>query len=91
MPTVTLFPGHKLLLEKADVFVDADKAKEIQASVYNDLTRLRTFGFVACRDVIAANYANDPLVMELLKEYEALRSKADAITSHANTWFSQFQ
>lgn len=91
MPTVTFFPGHKLLLEKINILVDADKAKEIQAHVNHDLSRLRNFGFLACRDVFAANYANDPLVMELLKEYEALRSKADAITSHANTWTSHFQ
>lgn len=70
MTQPSFFPGNNLLLEKTLITTDRSDASAIQLQVGSDLTTMKTFKFKIWRPVIASRYAADPLVMELLHQFE---------------------
>lgn len=82
-PRTFFFPGNNLLLEKTVISTTCDDAKDVQLQVGSDLTTMRTFGFDVWRSIIASRYAADPLVTELLKNYERLYEATRGTHRHA--------
>lgn len=66
----SFFPGNNLLLKKTTIHSTVSEAKEVELQVRSDLTTIKTFKFNIWRPIIASRYAADPLVMELLTQFE---------------------
>ncbi len=63
-----------MLLEKASVQTFRENAQEVQLQVNSDLTLMRTLPFHIWRTNVAARYAADPIVMELLNLLDSMQS-----------------